>query len=131
MVAEDARDDGEQQGEEGRPVEIDVGVGAEGKVVLDGDEVQVEGAELVEGVGHSHATRAGPALVVAVEAEVEEAGVESDEGECGDCQPECCGLEQSKYAWGFLQRDSNDDLRVDGINASCGMAVGCAKTARM
>ena len=65
--------------------------------VLDGvpeliAEVQVEGTELVEGVGHGHAAGAGPALVVAVEGEVEEAGVEGDEGECGDCQPECCGL---------------------------------------
>jgi len=32
-----------------------------GKVVLDGDEVSVEGAELIEGVGHGHAAGAGPA----------------------------------------------------------------------
>ena len=101
VIAEDAGDDGEQQGEERRPVKIDVGVGAEGKVVLDGDEVQVDGAELIEGVGHGHATGAGPALVVAVEADAEEAGVESDEGECGDCQPECCGLEEIRTPGGL------------------------------
>lgn len=81
-------------------MEIDVGVGAEGKVVLDGNEVQMEGAELVEGVGHGHAAGAGPALVVAVEAEVEEAGVESDESECRDCQPECCSLEEIRTPGG-------------------------------
>jgi hypothetical protein len=82
-------------------MEIDVGVGAEGKIVLEGDEVQVEGTELVEGVGHGHAAGAGPALVVAVEIEVEEAGVENDEGECGDCQPECCGLEKRRTPGGL------------------------------
>jgi hypothetical protein len=82
-------------------VEIDVGVGAEGKVVLDRDEVEVKGAELIERVSHGHAAGAGPALVVAVEAEMEEPGVESDEGECGDCQPECCGLEQVRTPGGF------------------------------
>ena len=81
-------------------MEIDVGVGAEGKVVLDGDEVSVEGAELVEGVGHGHAACTGPALVITVEAEVEEASVKSDEGECGDYQPECCGLEERRTAGG-------------------------------
>ena len=82
-------------------MEIDVGVGAEGKVVLDGDKVQVEGTELVERVGHRHAAGAGPALVVAVEAEVEEAGVKSDECECGDCQPECCSLEKIRTSGGL------------------------------
>ncbi len=101
VIAEDAGDDGEQQRKEWRPVEIDVGIGAEGKVVLDGNEVQVKRAELVEGMRHGHAAGAGPALVVAVEAEMEEPGVEDDEGECGDCQPECGGLEQVRTPGGF------------------------------
>jgi len=88
-------------------VEIDVGVGSEGKVILYGDKVQVEGPELVEGVGHGHAAGAGPALVVAVEAEVEEAGVKNDEGECGDCQPECCRLEKIRAPGGL-----NSDIQT-------------------
>jgi len=44
VIAKDAGDEGEQEWEERRPVEIDVGVRAEGEVVLDGDEVSVEGA---------------------------------------------------------------------------------------
>jgi len=81
VIAENACDDGEQEREEWRPVEIDVGVGAKGKIVLDGNEVSVESAELVERMGHGHAAGAGPTLEVAVKAEVEEAGVEGDEGE--------------------------------------------------
>ena len=82
-------------------MEIDVGVGAEGKIVLNGDKVQVMGAELIEGVGHGHAAGAGPALVVAVEADVEKTGVKSDEGECGDYKPECCGFEKIRTPGGL------------------------------
>ena len=78
VVAEDAGDEGEQKRKERRPVEIDVGIGAEGEVVLDGNEVSMEGAELVERVGHGHATGAGPTLKIAIEAEMEEPGVEGD-----------------------------------------------------
>lgn len=84
-----------------RPVQINVWVGAEGKIVLDGNEVQMDGAELVEGVGHGHATGARPALIVAVEAEMEEPGVESDDCKCGDYQPECGGLEEIRTLGGF------------------------------
>ena len=51
-------------------MEIDVGIGAERKVVLDRNKVSMERAELVERVRHGHATGAGPSLVVAVEAEM-------------------------------------------------------------
>ena len=122
MIAEDAGDDGEQKREEWRPVEIDIGVGAEGEIVLDGDKVEVEGAELVEGVSHRHATGAGPALVVAVEAEAEEAGVESDEGECGDCQPECCGLEKRRTPGGL---NSGIQTTFSGGWDECSMRPGC------
>ena len=82
-------------------MEIDVGVGAEGKIVLDGDEVQVEGTKLIEGVGHGHAAGTGPTLVVAIEAYVEEPRVKSDKGERGDRQPECCSLEERRTPGGL------------------------------
>jgi hypothetical protein len=88
VIAEEAGYEREQKGVERRPMEIDVGIGTEGKIVLDGDEVGVEGTELVEGVGHGHATGAGPTLEVAVEAEVKEARVGDDEGERGDGKSE-------------------------------------------
>jgi len=94
VIAEDASDEGEQKREERRPVEINIGIGTERKVVLDGDEVGMEGAELVEGVSHGHATGAGPTLEVAIEAEVKEARVEGDEGERGDGKPEGSGFDQ-------------------------------------
>lgn len=129
MVAQDAGDEGEQKWEEGRPVEIDVGVGAERKVVLDGNEVKMEGAELVEGVGHGHAACAGPALVVAVEAETEETGVEGDEGECGDCQPGRGGLEKVRMLGSCNSGIQNGDLQARG---GCAMQYGysCARIAR-
>jgi hypothetical protein len=78
VVAEDAGDEREQKRKERGPVEIDIGIGAEGKVVLDGNEVSVEGTELVERVGHGHATGAGPTLKIAIEADMGEPSIEGD-----------------------------------------------------
>jgi hypothetical protein len=69
-------------------MEIHIGIGAEGKVVLDGNEVHVESAELIERVRHGHAACTGPALVVAVEAEMEKSRIESDESKYGEPEPE-------------------------------------------
>jgi hypothetical protein len=96
VIAQDARDEREQKRKERRPVEIDVGVGAQRKVILYGNEVSMESAELVEGVGHGHATGAGPTLIVAIEAEMEKAGVEDDDRENGNCEPEGGWLEEAR-----------------------------------
>jgi hypothetical protein len=69
-------------------VEIDIGIGAERKIVLDGNEVHVESAELIERVGHGHAACAGPALVVTVKAKMEKSRVKSDESKYGERKPE-------------------------------------------
>ena len=84
------------------------------------DEVQVEGAELVEGVSHGHATGAGPALVVAVEVQAEEAGVKGDEGECCDSQPECCSLEKRRTPGGL---NSGIQTTFSGGWDECAMAA--------
>lgn len=88
MVAENSRDKREQEREERRPVQIDIGIGPDGKIVLDGNQVHVESTELIERVRHGHAACAGPALVVAVEADMEKARVKSNESKYGEREPE-------------------------------------------
>jgi hypothetical protein len=69
-------------------VEIDIGIGAEGKVVLDGNEVHVESTELIERVRHGHAACTGPALVATVEADMEKSRVENYKSKQGERKPE-------------------------------------------
>ena len=88
MVAENSRDKREQEWEERRPVEIDIGIGAERKIVLDGNEVHVESAELIERMRHGHAACAGPALVVTVKADMEKSCVKNYKSKHGERKPE-------------------------------------------
>jgi hypothetical protein len=69
-------------------VEIDIRIGAERKIVLDGNEVHVKSAELIERVRHGHAACAGPALVVAIETDMEKSSIQSDESKYGEHEPE-------------------------------------------
>ncbi len=94
LIAENAGDDREQQRKQRRPMEIDIRVGAEGKIVLNGNEVCVQSAQLVERVRHGHATGAGPALKVAVEGLMENTRVEGYEQERGQRKPYCGSLDQ-------------------------------------
>jgi hypothetical protein len=52
---------------------------------------------------------------------VEEAGVKSDQGECGDCQPECCSLEKRRTSGGL---DSGIQTTISGGWDGCVMRYG-------